>query len=136
MCELAVADNANGSIGADGIVIPSAPVVCYKQARRLKKHELEYDVKYIMKSNEPDPYRIVEFNGMHSFPNFDMAKLLDTSTGEEFVSAGGVVKYSKEICDVLDTLRPIEQWNYLNCNHVQIDEKYGETYKTFSCDCE
>lgn len=123
-------------MGIVGISIPTFPKGCFKRSGKVLFEELDHTSLYISKSNEPDKYHVVKFIRMEVYPNFSLPLFRDIDTGEEFVCMGGIFKYSERLLNELDKLRPIEQWNYLVCNHAQIDNKYGIDYKTFSCECD
>lgn len=97
----------------------------FKTKKGLRKGQ-----KVIVVSNEPENIsvgKIVGFDGLKS------NKLPIVKIGEkEYLCFSIVVPYNKDLFFKLDTLPPIEAWNYLALPHAQIEEKYGVKYKTYN----
>lgn len=69
----------------------------------------------IIKSNEDEPYRrgtLISYEPITKAANLVPVVKLSLSGGEVYV-LGKIRHYSKELCDALDKLSPIEQYNVL-----------------------
>lgn len=96
---------------------------------------LTIGMRVICRSNEPDPLIIgtIEYiwdnNG--KFKDCPIPHIKDENTGEIWGIMGICKPYTDELYNELLPLKPIEQLNYLMHPMAQINEKYGEYYKTF-----
>lgn len=90
--------------------------------------------KVIVRGNEPDPTWtgiIIKFETWDKEHQTPIPIVKDYFTGKEFICFGILVPYSDEMLLKLNSMPPIEQWNYLAKPHSQISEKYGVKYKTY-----
>jgi len=95
------------------------PVISYKHHQRMKEDAMliNYPVgsEIICKSNENEPYKrgkIINYVAVSKASNL-IPQVKFEDTGEVFLVMGIVRHYSKELCDALDKLDNIEQWNVL-----------------------
>ena len=105
-----------------------------------KKIKFEFEVgdKIISRDNEPGSYIIGTVSRHESVGKHgDHVTVIECSdTGQEYWCGGILKHYTKELADKLDTMPPIEQWNYLAHRHAQYSKKYGIEYKTYNCNCD
>lgn len=95
------------------------PVVIYEHSQRLRERAMliNYPVgsDVIVKSNENEPYlrgTLVAYEPITKAQNLVPVVKLSLS-GEVVYVLGKIRHYSKELCDALDKLTPIEQYNVL-----------------------
>jgi hypothetical protein len=102
---------------------------------------LHRDMRVICRSNEPDPLTIGTIDFFYCPKHwYDGGRGEDSaipyirceSTGKLFGILGIIKTYSEELLKKLETMPPIEQWNYLAYSCNQIEEKYGVKYKTYN----
>lgn len=95
------------------------PIISYKQKQRIKESKmlLNYPVgsDVICKSNEDVPYKRGKLLNYMALGKAANLTPMVSFEGEEFalICMGIVRHYSEELCDALDKLDPIEQWNVL-----------------------
>ena len=95
------------------------PIVTYKHKQRMKETAMlvNYPVgsAVIAKSNEDEPYhrgKIVNYIALSQACN--LTPMIKFEDREETMIVMGIVRpYSKELCEALDKLDNIEQWNVL-----------------------
>jgi len=94
------------------------PIISYKQKKRMKETAMlvNYPVgsDVICKSNEDEPYKrgkLVNYMALTQAAN--LTPMVRFSNNETFVVMGIVRHYSEELCEALDKLDNIEQWNVL-----------------------
>jgi len=95
------------------------PIVTYEHRQRLKERSMlvNYPVgsEVICKSNEDEPYKrgkLVNYIALTQACNLTPMVRFEDSP-EPMIVLGIVRHYSKELCDALDKLDNIEQWNVL-----------------------
>ncbi len=99
------------------------PRISYEHRQKLKERAMliNYPIgsDVIVKSNENEPYhrgRIISYMPITKAEQLTpVVKFNDTN--EEFLCLGIIRHYSKELCDALDKLDFIEQWNVLSEFH-------------------
>ena len=94
------------------------PEVSSKHRQRLKERSrlINYPVgsDVVTKSNEDEPYRRGKLvNYMAISQSCNLTPMVKYEGGETFVVMGIIRHYSKELCDALDKLDNIDQWNVL-----------------------
>lgn len=94
------------------------PIISYKQKQRMKEKAMlvNYPVgsDVICKSNEDESYQrgtLVNYMALTLAGN--LTPMVKFSDNETLVVMGIVRHYSEELCDALDKLDNIEQWNVL-----------------------
>jgi hypothetical protein len=110
-------------------------------SNKIKKYDSDEESlivgnRYILRSNEPNPFIIATFDRFHEYPKFRMAVYKELATGIEYQGGMIVIDFTHDLAELLTTMPPIEQWNYLAHNHCQLNEKYGIEYATHPCKCE
>jgi len=98
------------------------PIISYKQKQRMKETKMliNYPVgsDVICKSNEDEPYKrgkLVNYIALSKSCN--LTPTIRFENGETLICMGIVRHYSKELCEALDKLDNIEQWNVLSEYH-------------------
>ena len=104
------------------------PIISYKQKQRMKEKSMliNYPVgsDVITKSNEDEPYQrgtLVNYMALTQAAN--LTPMVRYGDGETFVVMGIIRHYSKELCNALDKLNNIEQWNVLAEYHKIKDKE-------------
>lgn len=121
-------------------IVPKSPIkIGYTdKPKNEKPPKFKPGDKVVCISNEPESYQIGIIK--EYIPITKAQKLTPVivyEDGSEMLSLTHLEPYSEELCEQLDKLTGIEQWNYTTRHiHCQIKEKYGIKYKTFECDCE
>lgn len=90
----------------------------------------------IVRGNEPEDLlkgeiKAFEYLGCNPGKYSNPIPIIDFGNGDVFCM--GVMKpYSDSLWEFLNTMPPIDQWNYLVRDLAQIDVKYGDATKTFT----
>jgi len=99
------------------------PVVTPKHRQRMKEDAMlvNYPLgsEIIFKSNENEPYKrgtIINYVAVSKSSNL-IPQVKFYETGEVFLVMGIIRHHTKELCDALDKLNYIEQWNVLSEFH-------------------
>ena len=132
------------SLGSNPVHVPYAPYVTEEELGYIFEpykgkwydNDIEDNVYYnfkpgekvILFGNEPKPYQFGEFMGIDdTFKKFPIIKVYEDKM---YMCMGIILPYRRHYVKVLDSLLPIEQWNYFVHPRARISEKYGKKYRT------
>lgn len=96
-----------------------------KESCEIQGSTLKIGDKIICRSNEPYPLmvgKIIEFWDNEGKWSQVVPVVRESRTGKKFNVHGIVRPYSKELMDTLQTMKPLEQWNYF----VPEESKYSK----------
>lgn len=107
-----------------------------KQVRRKPTGPFAIGERVIIVDNEETPYFIATIAGYKEVGRMgNVLPLIKDGDGIKYLCMSIIRPFNEELTNILDTLSPIEQWNYLAHDHSQLKEKNGIDQRTFKCAC-